>query len=108
MLLTVGWDNSPELSKWQRGDSTSGDHALSANMVPPDGPTLAQTKRSVGDGQPPTAHEVLAIPQYVARPPETSNTAPVENEHSELASQHTSAATSSIVPNRPIGILLFM
>jgi len=42
--------------------------------------------------------------QYVARPPEMSNTAPVENEHSSDASQHTSAATSSTCPSRPIGI----
>ena len=33
-----------------------------------------------------------------------SNTAPVENEQSSLASQHTSAAISSTVPKRPIGI----
>ena len=42
--------------------------------------------------------------QYVARPPDRSNTAPVENEHSSLASQQTSAAISSTVPKRPIGI----
>src|ERR1700722_12324177 len=33
-----------------------------------------------------------------------SNTPPVENEHSSLASHSTSEATSSISPNRPIGI----
>src|SRR5271170_4512276 len=43
--------------------------------------------------------------QYVARPPEMSNTAPVLNEHSRLASQQTSAATSSTSPKRSIGIL---
>ena len=43
-------------------------------------------------------------PQYVARPPETSNTAPVENDASRLANQHTKDATSSTSPNRPIGI----
>src|SRR5664279_900101 len=43
--------------------------------------------------------------QYVARPPERSNTAPVVNEHSSLASQQTSEVASSIVPNRPTGIL---
>ena len=42
--------------------------------------------------------------QYVARPPEMSNTAPVENEHSAEASQQTSAAISSTWPSRPIGI----
>ena len=42
--------------------------------------------------------------QYVARPPDRSNTAPVENEQSSLASQHTSAAISSTSPKRPIGI----
>src|SRR5919198_5984591 len=42
--------------------------------------------------------------QYVALPPEMSNTAPVENEHSSLASQQTSAAISSTSTNRPIGI----
>ena len=43
-------------------------------------------------------------PQYVARPPDKSNTAPVENEHSSDASQQTSDAISSTVPKRPIGI----
>src|SRR3984957_5700354 len=33
-----------------------------------------------------------------------SNTPPVENEHSSLASHKTKEATSSISPNRPIGI----
>jgi len=42
--------------------------------------------------------------QYTARPPEMSYVAPVENEHSSLASQHTSAATSFGVPIRPIGM----
>ena len=42
--------------------------------------------------------------QYVARPPERSKTAPVENEHSRLASQQISAAASSTVPKRSIGI----
>src|ERR1022692_3768943 len=42
--------------------------------------------------------------QYVARPPEQSNTAPVLNDASSLHSQQISAATSSTVPNRPIGI----
>ena len=42
--------------------------------------------------------------QYVARPPETSKTAPVVKEHSSLASQQMSAAISSTVPKRPIGI----
>jgi len=42
--------------------------------------------------------------QYVARPPEASNTAPVENEHSSLASQQISAAISCTAPKRPIGI----
>ena len=43
--------------------------------------------------------------QYVARPPETSNTAPVEKLHSSLASQQTSDVISSMPPNRPMGIL---
>ena len=42
--------------------------------------------------------------QYVARPPETSNTAPVVNEHSSLASQVMIAAISSTVPKRSMGI----
>ncbi len=42
--------------------------------------------------------------QYVARPPDRSKTAPVLNEHSRLASQHTKDAASSTVPNRSIGI----
>ena len=43
--------------------------------------------------------------QKVVRPPETSKVAPVENEHSSLMSQHTSAALSSTQPRRPMGIL---
>ena len=42
--------------------------------------------------------------QYTARPPDTSNTAPVENEHSSDASQATIDATSSTRPKRAIGI----
>ena len=41
--------------------------------------------------------------QWPARPPEMSNTAPVENEHSSEASNATSAATSGGWPTRPIG-----
>src|SRR3954470_14851827 len=47
---------------------------------------------------------VPADHQYVERPPEMSNTAPVENEHSRLATHAISDATSSVVPNRPAGI----
>jgi hypothetical protein len=46
----------------------------------------------------------LPAPQYVARPPDKSNTAPVLNEHSSEQSQATSAATSSFRPNRFMGI----
>ncbi len=42
--------------------------------------------------------------QYVARPPERSNTAPVLKAHSSEASQHTIAAASSTSRKRPIGI----
>jgi len=42
--------------------------------------------------------------QYTARPPEMSNTAPVENEQSSDDSQATSAAISSTSTNRFIGI----
>ena len=42
--------------------------------------------------------------QYVARPPERSNTAPVLNEHSSEHNQATSAAASSRLPKRPRGI----
>ena len=42
--------------------------------------------------------------QYTARPPEMSNTAPVENEHSSEASHATIAAISSTVTKRFIGI----
>ena len=60
------------------------------------------------------AHHALGIAetnaqhQYVARPPEMSYVAPVENEHSSLASQQISAATSSAPPIRPIGIFSTM
>src|SRR6202022_3357996 len=40
-----------------------------------------------------------------APPPGKSNPAPVENEQSAEASQHTSAAISSTCTKRPIGIL---
>ena len=42
--------------------------------------------------------------QYVARPPERSNTAPVEKLHSSEARNATSVATSSGWPIRFIGI----
>ena len=44
------------------------------------------------------------INQYVARPPEISNTPPVSNEFSSDASQQTIDVTSSTVTNRPRGI----
>ena len=43
--------------------------------------------------------------QYVARPPDRSNTAPVLNEQSSLASQAIIAAISSGMTKRAIGIL---
>src|SRR5882757_4560492 len=43
-------------------------------------------------------------PQYVARPPEISNTAPVENAQSSEASHATIAASSSTRTKRPFGI----
>jgi hypothetical protein len=42
--------------------------------------------------------------QYVARPPEMSNTAPVENEHSAEAQNATREAISSTSTKRPRGI----
>src|SRR5450756_235409 len=42
--------------------------------------------------------------QYVARPPEMSNTAPVENAQSSDASHATIAASSSTRTKRPFGI----
>jgi hypothetical protein len=81
---------------------------------------VARVERGVADGyvavgargykkQGEAARALLAssgmCSQYVARPPEISNTAPVVNEHSRLASQQTSAATSSTSPKRSIGIL---
>ena len=47
---------------------------------------------------------VGGIGQYVARPPEMSNTAPVVNEHSFDAQNATSAAISSTSTKRPRGI----
>ena len=55
-------------------------------------------------GQPLAALLVRGVGQYVARPPEMSNTAPVENEHSADAQQATSAAISSTSTKRPRGI----
>src|SRR5438094_10287378 len=54
--------------------------------------------------EPLRAAALLLGHQYVARPPEMSNTAPVENEHSSEASQQTSAAISSTLTKRPMGI----
>ena len=48
--------------------------------------------------------EALCAAQYVARPPEMSKQAPVEKLISSLASQQTSAATSSGRPIRANGI----
>jgi hypothetical protein len=42
--------------------------------------------------------------QYVDRPPEISNTAPVEKEHSSLLNQQISAAISAGSTKRPMGI----
>src|SRR5690242_20502200 len=67
------------------------------------------TRFNIGASSRPTPYLRLrrfpAPPQYVARPPEQSNTAPVVKEHSSLASQVIRAAISSTVPKRPIGIL---
>ena len=46
--------------------------------------------------------------QYVARPPEMSNTPPVENEQSSEQSQATMAAISCGRPKRPSGIFDFI
>ncbi len=46
----------------------------------------------------------MAAVQYVARPPEMSNTPAVLNEQSSEQSQATKAAISSTRTNRPIGI----
>ena len=43
--------------------------------------------------------------QYVARPPEISNTPPVVKEQSSEANQATMAATSCTCKKRPMGIL---
>ena len=45
-----------------------------------------------------------ALAQYVALPPDASNTAPVAKLHSSEHSQAISAATSSTLPTRPIGM----
>ena len=51
------------------------------------------------------AERFPSCPQYVARPPDISNTAPVANEHSSLASQQISAAISVGSTKRFIGVL---
>src|SRR5262249_4419181 len=48
------------------------------------------------------------LDQYVARPPEMSNTAPVVNEHSAEAQNAASAAISSTSTKRPRGIFASM
>ena len=50
----------------------------------------------------------LKHPQYVARPPEMSNTAPVVNAHSGEAQNATRSAISSTLTNRPRGIFASM
>src|SRR5262249_29838772 len=47
---------------------------------------------------------VMARPQYVARPPERSNTEAVENAQSSVQSQAIIDAASSTSRKRPIGI----
>ena len=64
---------------------------------------LMESSAHVGQ-DPARAVRRQTLASTVARPPDASNTAPVENEHSSLASQHTSEAISSTVPKRPIGI----
>jgi hypothetical protein len=51
-----------------------------------------------------TIDGVTHLYQYVARPPEISNTAPVVNEQSCEAQNAASAAISSTVTKRPRGI----
>ncbi len=66
----------------------------------------APKRREGGPREPPraTTRQTSKQLQYTARPPEISNTAPVENEQSSDASQATSAAISSTVTKRFIGI----
>src|ERR1700733_776914 len=61
-------------------------------------PAIGPSRRPLG--RPPQGEDS----QYVARPPEMSNTAPVENEQSSEASQAASAASSSTRTKRFFGI----
>src|SRR5262245_46995611 len=67
------------------------------NMVP----TFQSAYRDRSDLAPEISLRVAD--QYVARPPERSNAAPVEKEHSSEASHVIIAAASSGCPGRPIG-----
>ena len=71
---------------------------------PQSSPSLAE--RLGGDSGRRYQGEVArAFHQYVARPPEMSNTAPVVNEHSAEAQNAASAANSSTSTKRARGIL---
>ena len=84
----------------------SGSASVSASRGSIRSPPSVTTAPSVDDAVLDTLRAADAdLPhQNTALPPEMSYVAPVENEHSSLASQQISAATSSAVPIRPIGM----
>src|SRR6218665_235148 len=75
--------------------------APDAAQAVPQRPALWRASRLF---QPEGTPSRMALAQYVARPPDASNTPAVVKEHSSLASQAITAAISSTVPKRPIGI----
>ena len=75
--------------------------AAAAGSVPKSGTNITFEWFECDKAETPVA---LGLCQYVARPPETSNTAPVENEQSSDASHAIIAASSSTITKRFIGI----
>src|SRR6218665_1376677 len=75
--------------------------APDAAQAVPQRPALWRASRLF---QPEGTPSRMALAQYVARPPDASNTPAVVKEHSSLASHAITAAISSTVPKRPIGI----
>ncbi len=78
------------------------DRAICANIVDSDPFRVALTVRDRDVLH--SLHSMTGRIQYVARPPEISNTAPVVNAHSCEAQNATRSAISSTLTKRPRGI----
>jgi len=97
---------SPRETQWSGGEGSGVGGHLCRNAPHPGSlrsPTLPATRYARGGRMKSRASEYEH--QYVARPPEISNTAPVEKEHSADTRNATSAAISPTSTKRPRGIL---